>query len=184
MKLLCIDPGTEVSGALVLDTETKEVSWAKPEIKNEVLIQEIPFVHCYTCERMAFEMIAGMGMSVGATTFETVLWMGRFIQAFGAENCDRIYRRDVKLNLCGSSRAKDKNVRQAILDLYPAEGGGTTPQIGTKKQPGPLYGVSKHAWSALAVGLTWIQQREEEKWRNQMQQQTKTLVAGLATCSP
>lgn len=29
-----------------------------------------------------------------------------------------------------------------------------TIQVGTMKQPGPLYGMSSHVWSALAVALT------------------------------
>ncbi len=153
MNLLCIDPGTEISGVVVLDTETLEVSGIESGIDNNELIKRIPFMQ--TCDHMAFEMVAGMGMTVGQSTFETILWMGRFIQEFNSDHCDRIYRRDVKLALCGDSRAKDANIRQAILDLYKPTGGGATPEIGIKKKPGPLYGMSKHAWSALAVGLTW-----------------------------
>jgi hypothetical protein len=68
------------------------------------------------------------------------------------------YRRDVKVLLCNSSKAKDSNVRQALLDLFPRSGGGATPQIGTKSQPGPLYGVSTHAWPALGVAVTALHQ--------------------------
>lgn len=42
----------------------------------------------------------------------------------------------------------------ALLDLFPRTGGGATPQIGTKAKPGPLYGVSSHAWAALGVAVT------------------------------
>jgi hypothetical protein len=54
----------------------------------------------------------------------------------------------------GNQRAKDPNIRQALLDIFPGTGGGATPQIGTKAKPGPLYGVTSHAWSALAVAIT------------------------------
>ena len=57
--------------------------------------------------------------------------------------------------LCGTPRAKDTNIRQRVIDIFPATGGGKTPQIGTKKEPGPLYGVTSHCISALAVGLTY-----------------------------
>jgi hypothetical protein len=74
-------------------------------------------------------------------------------------------RRYVKIALCGKTTFRDpttgslkgigdKHVRQAILDRFPGTGGGKTPQIGTKKQPGPLYGVKGHMWAALAVALT------------------------------
>ena len=108
-------------------------------------------------DRMAIEMVSCYGMPVGAETFETCVWIGRFMERFRGE-CDQVFRRDVKLNLCNSMRAKDANIRQAILDRFPSTGGGKTPQVGTKKQPGPLYGISKHAWSALAVGITWFEQ--------------------------
>jgi hypothetical protein len=94
-------------------------------------------------------------MAVGKEVFETVRWIGRFQQAYrNPETVMLIYRRDVKLHLCNSAKAKDQNVRQALIDLFAPTGAGKTPQIGTKARPGPLYGVSGHAWSALAVAIT------------------------------
>jgi hypothetical protein len=55
-------------------------------------------------------------------------------------------RKDVKMHLCGTPRAKDGNIRQRLLDLLGPQG--------TKKQPGPTYGVKSHAWAALAVAVT------------------------------
>lgn len=104
---------------------------------------------------LAIEMIASYGMPVGREVFETCVWIGRFQQAWHSpEDVRLVYRKDVKLHLCGTAKAKDANVRQALLDLYPRTGGGATPQIGTKAKPGPLYGVSSHAWPALAVAVT------------------------------
>jgi len=159
MRLLCIDPGTTVSGAVVIDTESMVVIEVYPEAENEWL-RGVAGDRFNELSAMAIEKVASYGMPVGREVFETVLWTGRFMEAFGINDCTKIYRKDVKMELCQSMRAKDANVRQAILDRYPATGGGKTPQIGTKKQPGPLYGVSKHAWSALAVGLTWAAQNE------------------------
>lgn len=104
---------------------------------------------------LAVEMIASYGMPVGREVFETCLWIGRFMQAWHSPEAVRlVYRRDVKLHLCGTAKAKDSNVRQALLDLFPRTGGGATPQVGTKAKPGPLYGVSTHAWPALGVAIT------------------------------
>ena len=69
-------------------------------------------------------------------------------------------RLDVKLHLCKDSRAKDANIRQALLDRFPATGGGKTPQIGTKAQPGPLYGIKSHLWAALGVAVTFADKQE------------------------
>jgi hypothetical protein len=57
-----------------------------------------------------------------------------------------VYRRDVKMFLCGSNRAKDGNIRQALLDLVGPQG--------TKKAPGPTYGLRGDEWAALAVAVT------------------------------
>lgn len=108
---------------------------------------------------LALESVASYGMAVGAEVFETCVWSGRFLQRWedargpSAEvrPSQRIYRREVKLHLCGSSRAKDPNVRQALIDRY---GPGKDVAIGRKATPGPLYGVTSHVWSALAVAVT------------------------------
>lgn len=107
----------------------------------------------------AVEMIASYGMAVGREVFETCVWIGRFIEAIGAgESCHRVYRRDVKQFLCGTSKAKDGNVRTAIIDRF----GGKAAGVGTKRAPGPLYGISSDVWAALAVGITWMETRRPE----------------------
>lgn len=98
---------------------------------------------------VAVEMIASYGMAVGETTFETCVFIGRLQEiweAKGRSKFIRIYRKEVKLHLCGNLRAKDANIRQALIDRFG--------EVGTKKHPGLLYGVSKHIWSALAVAVT------------------------------
>jgi hypothetical protein len=60
-------------------------------------------------------------------------------------------RRAVKLALCGDSRAKDANIRQALIDRF----GGKDAAVGRKAAPGPLYGISRDVWSALAIAVTY-----------------------------
>jgi hypothetical protein len=57
-----------------------------------------------------------------------------------------VFRKDVKMHLCNSMRAKDANIRTALIDKLGAPG--------TKKMQGPTYGVTSHAWAALAVAVT------------------------------
>jgi len=108
--------------------------------------------------RVGVEMIACYGMPVGRETFETCLWIGKFVAFFPRVGCPveirKVYRREVKHHLCNSVKAKDANVRQALIDKYPATGGGRIPQVGTKKQPGPLYGLKSHIWAALGEAVT------------------------------
>lgn len=148
--ILAIDPGTlesgwclvgEVGGALrIFNSGTS----ANPAVLEMIRDTGSAAPHV---ETLAIEMVASYGMPVGREVFETVVWIGRFLQVWRApEEVRLIYRRDVKLELCGSARAKDGNIRQALIDrLGP---------VGLKKDPGPLYGVKAHAWSALAVAVT------------------------------
>ena len=50
-------------------------------------------------------------------------WAGRFAEAASRVPVVMLPRRAVKLTLCGDSRAKDANIRQAFLDkdIEPAE---------------------------------------------------------------
>jgi hypothetical protein len=133
---------------------------AWPEMQNEDVLLLLSS-RAYGVDRCAIEMIASYGMPVGASTFETCVWIGRFMQQFGAVEVDRIFRKDVKMYLCHSMRAKDANIAWAIRDRFEPTGGGKNPVVGTKAHPGPLYGVAKHAWAALGVALTWQGQQEK-----------------------
>lgn len=158
--ILAIDPGTTESGWCALMGGAVVRSGVFP---NDELLEFIRRAHFQiNGYRLAIEMIASYGMPVGKETFETVRWIGRFQQAWDMpDDVMLVYRQDVKLHLCKSTRAKDSNVRQALLDMFPATGGGKTPQVGTKAQPGPLYGISSHAWAALGVAITAQHQMEQ-----------------------
>lgn len=150
MKILAIDPGTTQSGWCLLD-DGKPIAFGI--LTNMSMMDEIR--SSYDADVMAVEMIASYGMAVGREVFETCVWIGRFMQSWRDPGAVRlVYRKDVKIYLCGTTKAKDANIRQALLDSYPATGGGATPQVGTKSNPGPLYGVSSHVWPALAVAVT------------------------------
>lgn len=105
---------------------------------------------------LVIEQIKGYGMPLGDTTINTVFWSGRFAEAYGWE-FRLIPRSTVRAHLCHSSKAKDGNVRQAIIDRF----GGKKEAIGTKKNPGPLYGIKADAWQALALAITAAERSPE-----------------------
>ena len=78
---------------------------------------------------VAIEMIASYGMAVGKEVFETCVWIGRFkeIAEFNNIKVEYIYRKDEKMNICHSMKAKDSNIRQALIDRFG--------EVGTKKNP-------------------------------------------------
>lgn len=158
MKILAIDPGTTKSGWCLLDSG-RPIAHGIDE--NAAMFEVIRA--SWGADHLAVEMIASYGMAVGREVFETCVWIGRFMQEWRDPDAVRlIYRKDVKMHLCGTTKAKDANIRQALIDGYPATGGGAIPQIGTKSQPGPLYGVSSHVWPALGVAVTVEDQLSKE----------------------
>lgn len=153
---VAIDPGTRQSAWLFWDG-TKPVNMGIEDNENVLKRLRNPTVP------VVIEMVASYGMAVGKDVFETVFWIGRFWQTAHDQRLAlkeqpehaRIFRTDVKMHLCHSTRAKDANIRQALIDRFPATGGGRVPQIGTKSNPGPLYGVKSHLWAALGVAVTY-----------------------------
>ena len=161
MAVLAIDPGPEKSGwILALDPGPKETGWVVFDgacvlhagiSPNVEVIADLPTQS--RCEILAIEMVSSYRMPVGREVFETCVWIGRFVQAWARPDEVRlVYRRDVKLELCGTARAKDANVRQALIDRIGPQG--------RKKDPGPTYGVKGHAWAALAVAVFATQKPE------------------------
>jgi hypothetical protein len=136
-----IDPGPERSAFVEFDGSRTYRHGITP---NGTLfgmddLFESPRVYC--------EMIASYGMAVGASVFETCVFIG-WLECKAAQHggkVNRVFRKDVKLHLCNSARAKDANVRQALIDRLGPQG--------TKKEPGPTYGIKSHEWAALAVAV-------------------------------
>ena len=153
MNILGIDPGpSETAWALLGDDACVMEFGCLPNAEVLDKIRDYANWHDMRCN---IEMIASYGMAVGAEVFETCLWVGRFAAAWDYQARDNpaklIYRRTIKMHLCGSNAAKDANVRQALIDRY---GPGREKAIGTKKKPGPLKGIAGDVWAALAVAVT------------------------------
>lgn len=142
--ILGIDPGTTQSGWCLLHPSGKVDAGVSDNDQLLYGLGDMP------ADVLAVELFEARGMPIGNESIETILYTGRLIQAWGYSTVRRVKRSEVKRHLCGSLRAKDANVRQAILDAY----GGKEVAIGRKANPGPLYGVTSHAWAALAVAIT------------------------------
>ncbi|MBU3205164.1 hypothetical protein [Clostridium algidicarnis] len=153
--ILAIDPGSAESAYVVLDKDLKPKIFGK--VKNEDLLEDLKmdkFIEKDNGEQDHFviEMIASYGMAVGATVFDTCVWIGRFIEAIDDE-VTYIYRKDEKMNLCHTMKAKDSNIRQALIDRFAQH--DFKNGKGTKKNKDVFYGFYKDCWSAMAVGVTY-----------------------------
>lgn len=158
MIVTAVDPGTTESAYVVYDGQ--KILY-KGKVKNEYLLHEIPvtltssdipkLAHKITL----IEMVASYGMAVGKDIFETVFWIGRFYNHWiPFSDVKRIYRKEVKMHHCNSMKAKDSNIRQALVDKYG--------KPGTKRNPNPIYQdseikMSGDIWSAFAIATMYVE---------------------------
>ena len=89
---------------------------------------------------------------VGQEIFDSVFWSGMFVQEWKPRKWDRILRSKVRGHL-RASKGGDSAVRASLIDRF---GPYKEVAIGTKKSPGPLYGIKADEWSALAIAVTYF----------------------------
>lgn len=111
--------------------------------------------HAYPLKRLVVEGLACYGMPVGAQVFETAYWIGEYRRIWRPRPFALMLRMEVKMALCHDSRAKDTNIRQALIDIFGPPG--------TKKYPGATYGFKGDMWSALAVAWAWKKRGEQHE---------------------
>ncbi len=103
------------------------------------------FLRSVNYDKAAIEMIASYGMPVGQEVFQTCVWIGRFAEILESDrngDPEMVFRADIKLHHCHSPKGNDSTIRHALMDRIG--------QPGTKKKPGPTYGIVKDMWAALA----------------------------------
>jgi hypothetical protein len=155
MRVLSIDAGNIQSAYIIFCNIEKRVV-QKNILPNNEFLNEI----LHSCfDEVAIEKIISMGMPVGDTTFQTVFQNGRIYQAiydkFGI--VANLYSRlDIKVHLCYTTRAKDPNVRMALVNRFG--------EPSTKKNPHNIYNeltdkiyFGTHFWSCLAVAMYHIE---------------------------
>lgn len=152
--ILAIDPGNIESAFVIVENDLSKVI-EKDKVDNDLLLNLIAFWSNneeYKIDYVAIEGIQSYGMAVGKSVFETCYYIGRLIESTKRDlmrNPVMIYRMEEKMCLCHSTKAKDSNIRQALIDRFG--------EVGTKKNQGYFYGFKKDIWSAMAVAVTYYE---------------------------
>ena len=97
---------------------------------------------------LTIEEMQSYGMSAGRSMFQTCVWAGRFAELWYATTGREalwLPRVQVKVRLCGVARANDKDIREELIHRLGSPG--------TKKTPGPTYGLTGDKWAALAIAV-------------------------------
>lgn len=153
--IFAIDPGPKQSAFLKWDPE-HEIITSFGIIENEKLMEMVRLIS--PLEQIVCEMIQSFGMPVGKEIFQTVLLIGQIKEAAlrAGHPLNLVYRKEIKIHFCNSNRATDANIRRVLIDRFG--------DLGTKKNPGKLYGIKKDIWSALAVGIYFSDQEKDETY--------------------
>lgn len=162
MIVLGIDPGPETSGVVIYDSAAKRVLWSDASAStDEVLRAFEPGGFADLCNRawaeaVVIEQVESYGIP-GNSLLMTAEVCGRFrqraIDSFGVAPV-LMPRREVKRVLGVVGGGADGQVREAMLARH---GGTKQAAQGSKKAPGPLYGLSSHAWQALGLVVAWME---------------------------
>jgi len=141
--IIGVDPGPEYS------------AWVRWQYPNEEIL-DMEICHSqdlavrigqYPFEVLAVEHMQCLGQMVSKSVFDTCYWIGelRSWAKAWATKWFPVFRKQIKMHFCENMRAKDKNIRQVLIDRFG--------EPGRKKTPGKLYGVKKDLWSALAIAV-------------------------------
>lgn len=184
MELFAIDPGNKESAFVMLRFSGTKYADGELAVDNSSLIidafgkmpnEEVAkrltewCSHHESTKLLAIERVQAMGMPVGYEVFETCEWIGRYTQ-IAQEHLiapNYVYRAEEKITLCGSSKAKDSNIRQALIDRYAKH--DMKNGKGTKSNPDIFFGFRADMWAAMAVATTFLDQMagigHKAKWR-------------------
>ncbi len=152
--LLAIDPGSTESGWVVIDVDTRR-PLKHGKTPNGELLDRLEW-DLGGATHAVIEMVASYGMPVGVEVFETCVWIGRFAETLRCYRFDRVMpelvtRSRVKVHHCHDSRARDSNIRQALVDRFAP--GESNHGKGTKADPGWFYGFRADVWQAYALAV-------------------------------
>ena len=143
MKVTAIDPGTEQSAIITWDGEK---IYGFDLLPNPQILAMLRTSKCD--HELVIEQIKSYGNTMGQTTIDTAVWIGRFYEAwagrFLGSFAELMPRVEVKKHICLNGLAKDTNIIQALVDRFAY--GLPNRGKGTKKDPGFFYGFKKDIW--------------------------------------
>jgi len=173
MVVFAIDPGPNESAWVLWDGS---FILGRAIEKNESLLLKIRCL-MWPCvpDVLAIEEIRNTyGMPAGVDLLHTVFWVGRFYEAWShtvsSPHCKAVLvpRLLVKTHLCRSARARDSNIRQALIDRFGPPG--------TKRKPGRTYGLKKDMWQAFGLAV-YVYDRQSQQNQQNYEQEAALLVS-------
>ena len=155
-SVFAIDPGSRMSAYCVVQEGFQPDVFGK--VQNEELIRIVK-AQKGVVDAVVIEQVASYGMPVGLEVFTTCEWIGRFKQIAinNKLHTAELFRKDVTVEVCGSAKAGDSNVRRALIDRFAKH--DFVNGKGTRGNPDWFHGFAADVWSAYAIGYTYMIKR-------------------------
>lgn len=160
MKVICIDPGPDNSAYAVWDTEKHGFCMnaacyeTHAIVSTEGMIGRLRSIVRNGITTVAIEMIQSYGMPVGRSTFQTVMNIGRFMQAAYEVDSFAVIKLYGRPTIKGQIGGKtDAEIRASLRLRY-----------GEAKKGEKLEGVKKDIWAALALATAIDENPRLKEW--------------------
>lgn len=152
MRILAIDPGPTTCGVVSVDMAARRLVVCYPKATIDEALSAVAGSAWDGTDHVVIERVKA-GRHAGDSYLQTSESVGRLWQMgiVAGVPVSLMYRTEVLrwLDLLGISGNRDSAVTRELISRF---GGSTASEVkGTKNNPGPLYGISGHAWQALAV---------------------------------
>ena len=144
--VLAIDPGSSRSAWVLLEGDAIRSHGILP---NEELLDWLRTTHATS----VIEDVEPRQQPLGREVADTLRWVGRFHEALSHCPVHLVTRRAVTAHhVDGGTKDADRRIRAALIDRYGP---------GSERKGGPLAGIVKDMWSALAIGLWFVDTHPE-----------------------
>lgn len=160
--ILAFDPGSDRTGYAKWN-HTKQILMDSGDEDNYKLLGKLDDWRNEPNLVFAYEMPELIGQSNWSQILETCWWAGRFAEVWSTQGVpQRVTRREVKLSILGRTNVKgaDSAIKQVLIQRFARN--VSNHGKGSKKEPGPFYGLAGDAWQALAVAVTYGDNPKEE----------------------
>lgn len=131
--VLALDPGNTQTGWVSVEPDESEMGHMQVSgfgnADNTAIRHEMHRLRAYHKSMlMLIEVPKPRGQPTASEEMETLIEIGRFLQMWSGPY-SYVFRQPTKIHICGTSKATDANVRQALVDRF----GGQTLAVGGKR---------------------------------------------------
>lgn len=188
--IIAFDPGNEQTGWVVVLADNSKLLYKNKENNSECLTKLSIFLNKekFNIVKVGIEYVSSYGMATNQTVLDTATFSGILACIFKINNipCEFIFRKSIKMFLCGSVRAKDSEVNCRVREYVGEDNTQKKPNIWYWNESVEKYGGYKYAnndiYAAIAVALYLIYphdikiKNEKEQERNKISKELQNIL--------